>query len=694
MRKYDVKKGIAVFIAGFTAMTVLACCGKNESSDGPTSVIGNPPDEVPGNIEAASDVYVPELPTENVDADILVTKIDGISDDFIKGMDISSLLSEEASGVKYYDEEGNEEDLLKILADAGINYVRVRVWNDPYDADGNGYGGGNCNVDTAAEIGRRAAKYGIKTCVDFHYSDFWADPNKQMIPKAWRDLTTDGKIEAIKTFTVESLGTIIDAGADVGIVQVGNETNPGVAGIRSPENLYRALASGCEGVREVSKERGLDIKAAVHFTMIDNYDDTMKKPALLKEAGADYDIFGVSYYPYWHGSFENLYNVLNDIKTQYGVDTCIMETAFPYTDKDGDGTDNSISGEEGRIGDYPVSVEGQAKIIRDIMNVASEAGSLGVFYWEGAWIPVGSDFTSNQAIWEKYGSGWASSYAGSYDANDAGKYYGGSSWDNQAMFDFDGHPLPSLNVFKYVKYGATAPLKVFFAKPVEVECGIGEEVVLPDEIEVVTNESENSFLKITSWDETLLDEINVNVPGAYPVKGEAEGFGEFEGFVNVEAVNFIKNPSFEDADVSMWEVKYVSKDNPTDIQTKESDAKSGDKAFHFYSTEALDFEVTQSIDKEKLSPGIYTLSCYIQGGDMGDDAEIQLFVITGGDIFIPGGNVSVSGWQQWQNPKLAFELSEGDLIADEPLLIGVSVKGKAKGWGTIDDFELNFNSDL
>ncbi len=89
----------------------------------------------------------------------------------------------------------------------------------------------------------------------------------------------------------------------------------------------------------------------------------------------------------------------------------------------------------------------------NVVANASEAGASGVFCWEGAWIPVGKG--DNSAIWEKYGSGWASSYASDYDPEDAGLYYGGSSWDNQAFFDFEGHPLASINVWKYLKYGTT-----------------------------------------------------------------------------------------------------------------------------------------------------------------------------------------------------------------------------------------------
>ena len=108
---------------------------------------------------------------------------------FIRGMDISSVLSLEKSGVRFFDESGREDDIFRILAENGVNYIRVRVWNHPFDANGNGYGGGNCDVSTAKEIGRRAAEYGMKLLVDFHYSDFWADPQKQQSPKGWKDIS-------------------------------------------------------------------------------------------------------------------------------------------------------------------------------------------------------------------------------------------------------------------------------------------------------------------------------------------------------------------------------------------------------------------------------------------------------------------------------------------------------------------------
>ena len=161
---------------------------------------------------------------------LYVQQVKGLRDDFILGADVSSLLVQEQSGVVYRGFDGQPRDMLQVLADNGVNYVRVRVWVDPFDSDGHGYGGGNCTAATAAEIGARAARYGMKLLVDFHYSDFWADPGKQMVPKAWAGLSVDEKAERIRTYTTESLTAIRDAGADIGMVQIGNETNNGICG--------------------------------------------------------------------------------------------------------------------------------------------------------------------------------------------------------------------------------------------------------------------------------------------------------------------------------------------------------------------------------------------------------------------------------------------------------------------------------
>ncbi|MBQ3793659.1 MAG: glycosyl hydrolase 53 family protein [Lachnospiraceae bacterium] len=182
---------------------------------------------------------------------------------------MSSYLSEKNSGVKFYDFDGNElsnQGFFEFLKDCGVNYVRLRVWNDPTDENGNGYGGGNCDIDSAVKMGRWISNARMKVLIDFHYSDFWADPGKQTAPKSWAGMSVDEKAKACQKFTSESLQKLLDAGVDVGMVQVGNETNNGVAGEKSWANMAKIFSAGSKAVRTVAEKNDKDILVAVHFT--------------------------------------------------------------------------------------------------------------------------------------------------------------------------------------------------------------------------------------------------------------------------------------------------------------------------------------------------------------------------------------------------------------------------------------------
>ena len=195
---------------------------------------------------------VPAMAGAETASDTLyVKKVENLPEDFIFGMDISSVLAEEASGVKYYDFGGNEADLFRILADSGINYIRVRIWNDPYDENGNSFGGGNCDIRTAVEIGKRATACGMKLIADFHYSDFWADPNKQMVPRAWKNMDSEEKETALHDYTLDCMRQLKEAGVDVGMVQLGNETNTMVSGEKLWRDIAHLFDAGAKAVREV-----------------------------------------------------------------------------------------------------------------------------------------------------------------------------------------------------------------------------------------------------------------------------------------------------------------------------------------------------------------------------------------------------------------------------------------------------------
>ena len=590
-----------------------------------------------------------EAEAEEEWSDVFVEPVASISDDFIRGMDASAVLSVEKSGAKYYGYDGKEQDVFETLAESGVNYIRLRVWNDPYDENGNGYGGGDNDVATAIELGKRATQYGMKVNIDFHYSDFWADPKRQHAPKAWEGMSADEKADALYDFTKESLTQILDAGVDVGMVQVGNEINNGMSGETDVPAVMGLLSAGSRAVREIADSYGKDIQIVLHYTNIEDNEEVDTMAANLKEYGVDYDIFGLSYYPFWDGTNENMQNVAKNIMDRYGKKVVIAETSYCYTEKDGDGFGNSFDGIEDAVDGYAPTVQSQATMIRDICAAANEVGVLGVFYWEGTWIPVGSENQDNSALWEKYGSGWASSYSAEYDPDDAGLYYGGCSWDNQAMFDFTGHPLPSLNVFRYLKNGHTVPLAVDFIPQTTVSCDVGEALTLPETVEVVYNDRSADTQVLVSWDASQVAAIDTKKAGTYTVDGTLSDGTAVTADVDVEMVNYVKNPGFEEADRSMWEISYAGENDPTDYQEKADDAHDGD------------MESTSDLE----------LYAVINGEEIGSDA----FMLT--------------TWTDWKQPKVDnIRIGDGDTLT-----IGVRMKCNANSWGTIDDFTLNRISD-
>ena len=392
------------------------------------------------------------FPTGKLDGgNLVVQKVENLPEDFIFGMDASCVPALEASGVKYYNYNNEEQDVYRILAESGINYIRVRIWNDPYDENGNGYGGGNCDLENAIAIGKRATKYGMKLLVNFHYSDFWADPGKQMTPKAWKGMMVSQKAQALYDYTLSSLQALKKAGVDVGMVQIGNETNGAMCGEDTWPNICKLMSEGARAVRKVFPQA----LVALHFTNPEHTGRYAEYARQLQKYQVDYDVFASSYYSFWHGTLENLTRELTQVNQTYGKKVMIAETSYAYTPIDSDFNGNTINTGSNVTQNYPYTVQGQTDCVRDVIQAAADTpGCLGVFYWEGTWITVGgSSREENQAKWERYGSGWASSYATGYDPKDAGQYYGGCAVDNQALFDAKGKALPSLKIFNLVKYG-------------------------------------------------------------------------------------------------------------------------------------------------------------------------------------------------------------------------------------------------
>ena len=619
-------------------------------------------------------------PLTNVESSLYIKEVSNLKDDFIKGMDVSEVISLENSGVKYYNFNGEEEDVIKILADYGFNYIRVRVWNNPFDSKGNGYGGGNCTIDTALELGKRATKYNMKLLVDFHYSDFWADPSKQMVPIAWSDMDIDTKADALYNYTFESLTKLKDAGVDVGMVQIGNEINNGLAGETSWFNRASLLEKGSKATRSVFPEA----KIALHFANPENSDNYKNIASKLKYYEIDYDIFASSYYPYWHGTLDNLKTTLNYISSTYDKDVMVAETSYAFTSEDTDFFGNTIGEGSSVNKSHPYTIQGQSNQIVDVVQtVADMERGIGVFYWAGCWISVGTEsYEKNFELWEKYGSGWASSYSAIYDPKDAGKYYGGTAVDNQAFFDATGHPLESLKTWALFKKGNKVDLKADAIEDTNLTIDLNSDIVLPSKVNAIMNDGTKQEVDVV-WENVDIDAMKNGGVNKYTIKGKAGGM-EATCFVSMVEYNFLNNYSFEDGDTS-WDLNDLSgKNEQLYIEDKKTDSLTGTKHVHFWSSaeNAIEFSVEQTV--KDLKTGKYKFGISIMGGDC-KDQEIYLYAKINDEI-VTKKSLEITSYGSWDS-KVSdeFNYTEGDEIK-----VGIYVKvSSAGGWGKIDDALLN-----
>ena len=365
---------------------------------------------------------------------------------FVKGMDLSTLLELERCGAKYYD-NGEERDLLAIMKSYDVDTIRIRLWNDPWSETGESYGAGENDLKTSLEIAKRVTAAGFGVLLNFHYSDFWADPGKQIKPKAWADYGVKELEQAVYDYTLESMRTFLDAGVNITMVQVGNELSNGLLWPEGKVPNYDNIATFVNaGIRAVRKADAA-IPVMIHL-------DNGGNNALYREwfdnftkRGEDFEIIGLSYYPFWHGSLQMLNDNMNDIAERYGKDLVIAEVSMGYTMEDYKNYEK-LSDEE-RKGyatrpalvekiEYPMTKQGQYDFMEDFLNRISHikgGKGKGFFYWEPARIPVP-------------GSGWATPASLKY-MNDPGPC--GNEWANQALFDYDGNALPTLALIRDFK---------------------------------------------------------------------------------------------------------------------------------------------------------------------------------------------------------------------------------------------------
>ncbi|MDQ1885408.1 glycoside hydrolase family 53 protein [Aeromonas salmonicida] len=362
-----------------------------------------------------------------------------VAADFIKGADLSMLAEVEKHGGKFFDEHGNPQDAMAILKENGFNYIRLRLWVDPKDADGKPYGGGNNDLATTIELAKRAKANGMKFLLDYHYSDFWTDPARQNKPKAWASMNIDQLTEAVYQHTKTTMDAFAKAGVLPDMVQVGNEINGGMLWPEGKswgqnggefDRLAGLLNAGIKAV----KEHGDQIKVMLHLaegtkndTFIWWFDEITKRKV-------PFDIIGLSYYIYWNGPMNALQYNMDDISKRYDKDLIVVEAAYGYTTANCDNAENNFTSKEADDAGYPATVQGQANYLHDLLQVVTkvpEGRGKGVFYWEPAWLPTP-------------GATWATKAGMKYNSDD---WKEGNARENQSLFDCQGKVLPSIKAF-------------------------------------------------------------------------------------------------------------------------------------------------------------------------------------------------------------------------------------------------------
>lgn len=374
------------------------------------------------------------------DSDDIISVVN--SSEYIRGFDASALYALERNGAIFYDSDNSEKDMLTILKNHGVNWIRLRVWNNPYSqAAGTADNTGFCDINKAKEISVRAKALGMKVLIDFHYSDTWADPVKQNLPAAWDKYANDAGAlaEAVYDFTKRSLTILKEAGATPDMVQIGNEIDSGMF-LKKSDGTTEAfkktalptfLAEASAAVEDVDS----NIKVMIHTTSRNSGNNA--KDVLDSLDSSIYDVIGLSYYPFYdHGTLETLASTIQSLKSTYGKEVVIAETSFAWTvdwvEGKNDDTSNTLwydglkialeslsnyfNGYEYESGNYCIepTIQNQAEVIRTIMEVSANAEAQGIFYW-------GGELVSTTSI--------------------------PSSWENQALFDLDGKVLPSIDVF-------------------------------------------------------------------------------------------------------------------------------------------------------------------------------------------------------------------------------------------------------
>lgn len=321
--------------------------------------------------------------------------------DFFRGVDMSYVNEMEDCGAVYR-VNGEAQEPFSMFAEQGANLVRARLWHNPTWTD-------YSNLADVQKTFQRAKASGMFTLLSIHYSDEWADPGKQHIPAAWKEIEeTEELAQAVYDYTRDVLLTLHENGAMPDFVQVGNETNGGLLKEIVDNDWPRdaqLFNAGIRAIRDVSAELGTGTQIVLHVAQPENTGWWFREA--IANGVTDFDVIGISYYPQWSTfGVADMGGQVTTLRQLFGKEVMVVETAYPWTYETAvDTADNVL---DKGISAYPVTVKGQRQFMIDLTQTLVNNGALGVVYWEPAWVS-----TECHTLWGQ-----------------------GSHWENATFFDF------------------------------------------------------------------------------------------------------------------------------------------------------------------------------------------------------------------------------------------------------------------
>ncbi len=305
---------------------------------------------------------------------------------FMKGMDISFLPEELDGGMRVYDVDGTPMEPFALLKKYGVNSIRLRIWVNP---DNEPLSRGYCSLEHTLKMAKQVVDNGMDFVLDFHYSDWWADPGKQKKPKDWEGLTREELEEKVYSYTRETLLAFEAQGTLPNMVQIGNEIRSGLifpeGELPDYDGMVRLINAGIRGARSVAEADRM--RVMIHLDQGGRYIWLHKWFEGAFAAGLlDFDVIGLSYYPFWHGTYLDIKASMEQLIEDYHKPIMIVETAYAWRKS----TEGFIDEEQIRIAGLQANPEGQRQNLELVMyllsNLPDNMGQ-GMYYWEPICVP-------------------------------------------------------------------------------------------------------------------------------------------------------------------------------------------------------------------------------------------------------------------------------------------------------------------